>query len=229
MISFNLRSSLAIALICFVLGFCASFLLLGGCNKDSSDKSFISPKVLKQQADSIKVSYQAKITHLESKNQELQKELSTIKTQLDAAKTKTKKSATTIKKMIGPKGYPAKELLKKVNQPTVEMDNSLSPCDSLAEEVSEYIHDTEFKDSLYEARISIQDNVINVKDSVISASTKQFEKLSMVFDQSIHEQIKLASEYKQLRKQVKWQKRKGKLLAFGTAILSGLATHYLSQ
>ncbi|MEI9909787.1 MAG: hypothetical protein WDO71_08975 [Bacteroidota bacterium] len=157
------------------------------------------------------------------------KSLPPLKKQLDAAKTKTKASATTIKKIIGPKGYPAKELLKKVNQPTVEIDNSLSPCDSLAQEVSEYIQNTELKDSLYEAQISLQDSVINVKDLVISASIKQFEKLSTVFDQSIQEQLRLVSENKQLRKQVKRQKRNGKLLAFGTAVLSGLATHYLSQ
>lgn len=229
MISFNLKSSLAIAVICFVLGCCTAFLLLGDCNRNALDENLVKPEVLKQQADRIETSYQIKITELENKNLQLQTELSATKVQLNALKAKTKTKAATIKKMIGPQGYPAKELLKKIDPASVVMDSSLSPCDSLVQEVSEYIKDTELKDSLYEVQAGLQDSIITGKDSVIAIKTSQYSELSTVFDQSVKQQETLFSENKSLQRQVKRQKRKGRLLAIGTAILSGLATHYLTQ
>ncbi|OJW31528.1 MAG: hypothetical protein BGO54_13785 [Sphingobacteriales bacterium 46-32] len=229
MISFNLKSSLAIGVICFVLGCCITFLLFGGCNDDALNENLVKPEVLQQKADSIEACYQIKITELTNKNQQLQTELSATKVQLNAIKAKTKTKAATIKKMIAPQGYPAKELLKKIDPASVVMDSSLSPCDSLVQEVSGYIQDNELKDSLYELQIALQDNIIAGKDSIIAIKTSQYNELSTVFDQSIKQQEILFSENKSLRKQVKRQKRKGRLLALGTAILSGLATHYLTQ
>lgn len=229
MISFNLKSSLAIAVICFVLGFCTAFLLLGDCNSDSPNENLVKPEVLQQKADSIEACYQIKITELENKNLQLQTELSATKVQLNAIKAKTKTKAATIKKMIVPQGYPTKELLKKIDPASVVMDSSLSPCDSLVQEVSGYIQDNELKDSLYEVQVILQDNIIAGKDSIIAIKTSQYIDLSTVFDQSVKQQETLFSENKFLRKQVKRQKRNGRLLALGTAILSGLATHYLTQ
>lgn len=229
MISFNLRSSLAIAIICFVLGCCTAFLLVGGCNNDTKQESIAMPEMLKQQADSIKANYQAKITELETRNSHLQQELSTTKAQLKAAKTKTKSKAATIKKIIEPKGYPAKELLKKADSFSVVENSSLLPCDSLVEEVTQYMKLNETEDSLYEAQIAAQDSIIEVKDAVIAFKDSAHAALDKVFNQSLQEQDKLLSENRQLRKRLKRQKLKGKLLAFGSAVLSGLVTHYLIQ
>lgn len=229
MISFNLKSSLAIALICFVLGCCTALLLIGSCNNNNREPNFIQPDLLKKQADSIEDNYGTKITELETRNRLLHEELNTTKAELNAVKTKAKSKAATIKKLIEREGYPAKELLKKIDPSTVAIDSSLSLCDSLAQEVSEYIHLNETKDSLYEVQIGTQDNIISGKDSVIAFKTEEHNALNGLFNQSLKEQVRLLSENKQLQKRIKRQKLKGKLLALGTAILSGLATHYVTQ
>ncbi len=229
MISFNLKSSLTTAIICFILGCCTAFLLMGSCSNDEQQEKVALPRLLKKQADSIENFYQSKIAALETSNSRLQQELTITKTQLNDVKAKTKQKEATIKKIIAPKGIPAKELLKKVDPSSVAMGDNLSPCDSLVQEVREYMELSEEKKNYYETYIAIQDSIIEVKDSAIAVKTTEHTTLARLFDHSLDEQQKLFTENNQLRKQFKKEKRKGKLLALGTAVLSGLAAHYLTQ
>jgi hypothetical protein len=227
MISLKFRSSLAIAIICFILGICAAILLSGSCNGDKVSPNLVQPELLKQKADSITLTYNAVIMELENRNAGLQKELTGIKAQLNAVKPKAKTRATTIKKMIEPKGFPTRDLLKKVESSGMSTDSSLSPCDSLVKEVTGYLEYTELKDSLNESRAVLQDSIIAGKDSIITVKSLQYEGLLNVFNQSVEQQEILLAENKTLQKEIKRQKRKGKLLAIGTAILSAIATNYL--
>lgn len=229
MISFNLKSFAAIAIICFVLGCCVTFLLTSKCNNEVKPKSFISPKVLHWQADSIEASYKVNIIELESRNEQLQQELNLTKLELNAVKAKSKSKAATIKKIIDPKGYPAKELLEKADPSLMVMNSGLSTCDSLVQEVNEYVELNEVKDSLYEVQISIRDNLITSKDSIIAFKTEKHKVFSSLFNQSLQDQQKMLSENNRLRRRIKLQKLKGKLFAIGTGVLSGLATHYLTR
>src|SRR5258705_3751028 len=169
MITLNFKSPITTLIVGFLIGCLATFLLMGGCNNSKSDHETIAnPKELKKQADAVEASYQKKIGELQTSNQQLQHDLKLVRDQLSVIKGRTKQKEATIKKIIEPKGYPAKELLKKVNSPSATMDTSLSSCDSLVQEVSEYILENETKDSLYEAQANIQDSIITVKDSVIA-------------------------------------------------------------
>lgn len=228
MITFNLKTSFAVLLLGIVIGFCSSLLFKGcGSNNDVTHEKIIQPKDLKKQDATNEASYQAKITELENKNQQLQQELKTTKEQLAQIKSKTKQRENSIKKIIEPKGYPAKELLKKVNSPSIAMDSSLSPCDSLAQEVSEYMQENILKDSLFESQIAIQDSVITVKDSVIAFKTELHRGLQSIFSQSLAQQEILTKENIQLRKQFKRQKLRSKLVAIGVTVLSALTAKYL--
>lgn len=229
MISFNLKSSLAIAIICFVLGCCTTFLLTGSCNNGAKRENIVMPQILKRQADSIETLYQAKITKLETANRQLQQELTTIKVQLNDVKAKAKQKEAVIKKITEPKGYPAKELLEKATPSSAAIVSPLITCDSLVQEVNEYIELNEKKEVYYETYIAIQDSIIEGKDSIIAFKITEYNALSRLFDQSLHEQQKLLAENNQLYKRFKREKRKGKLLAVGTALLSGLITHYITQ
>jgi hypothetical protein len=68
-----------------------------------------------------------------------------------------------------------------------------------------------------------------VKDSVIAFKTELHTAFCGIFNQSLREQEKLLTENKHLRKQVKRQKLKTKLIAIGTAIIAGIGINYLVQ
>lgn len=228
MISFNLRSSIAIALICFFLGFVGSAFLLGSCNNDKeTEKSSLIIKNLEQQVKDTEAVYQQKVSELETKNRQLQKELTSTQIELFRIKLKTKERETRIKKLVQPNGLPAKDLLKKVKDSSTGINNNPSPCDSLAAEVSEYIKETVIKDSLYETQIGLQDSVIAVKDSIITHQSKLYSELRTSFLFSLEQQKELISENQLLHKKLKRQKRRSKIISFGMMVLSGAAVNYL--
>lgn len=227
MFLFNLKSSVAIALICFVSGCCMSFLLLDGCSGQIKNRNTASPKDLQKQVNKVKLFYQSQITALETQNQQLQKDLTSAKAQLEAIKLRSKTKAAAIKKRIEPNGYPAKELLKKADTSFIRNASIISPCDSLVQEVSDFMRDTEIKDSLYELQRTIQDSLLAGKDAVILIQKEQLESLSKLVDKAIEVQQLLFSENIQLRKRVKRQKLKGKLISIGAMILVGLTTNYI--
>lgn len=229
MISFNLKSSLGIALICFVAGFCIALLLVGSCNSGAKRKEVAHTAMLKAQADSLHAYYQNNIAAIQASNDQLILELNVAKWELDDLKTKTKNKAVTIKKMIAPKGYPAKELLKKKETFPVTADIGLNKCDSLAQLVSEYIQESETKDSLTELQDARKDSLISGKDAIIAMHESDNLNLSLLFRQSLQQQQKLDKENLRLHKRLKRQRTAGRLLSIGTAILSGVATYYITQ
>lgn len=228
MISFNLRSSIAIALICFILGFVGSAFLLGNCNNDKeTEKSSLIIKNLEQQVKDNEAVYQEKVSKLETKNRRLQKELTSTQIELFSIKLKTKERETRIKKLVQPKGLPTKDLLKKVKDSSISIINTPTSCDSLAAEVSEYIKETAIKDSLYETQIGLQDSMISVKDSIITHQSKLYSELKTSFSLSLEQQKELISENQLLHKKLKRQKRRSKIVTFGMMVLSGAAVSYL--
>jgi hypothetical protein len=227
MISFNLKSSLAIALICFVCGFVLAMMLINGCNHPVP-QGYVKRDVLQKQADSVRSVYQTKLSLLQSSNAKLVRELDSVRSKLANQKLKTKGKAEAIKKMVTPKGYPAKELLRK-NDTSYSGENNPTPCDSLAEAVTSYLEETELKDSLYESEVAIQDSIISGKDSIIEMQTTQFNKLSLVFDNALKQSKLLESENRSLQKKLRRQKLKGKFQVVIAAVLSGFATHNLTR
>lgn len=228
MISFNLRSSIAIALICFILGFVSCAFLLGNCNNnEETKKSSLIIKNLEQQVKDTEAVYQKKVSELETKNRQLQKELTNTQIELFRIKLKTKEREIRIKKLVQPKGLPAKELLQKVKDSSIGINNYSLFCDSLAVEVSEYIKETAVKDSLYEMHIGLQDSVITVKDSIITHQSKLYSELKTSFSLSLEQQKNLISENQLLHKKLKRQKRRSRIISFGMMVLSGAAVNYI--
>ncbi|MBN8877063.1 MAG: hypothetical protein J0I32_05910 [Sphingobacteriales bacterium] len=229
MISLRLKSSLAIALICFVLGCCTAFLLTTNCSSPSKSPALTHAALLKQQADSLHAHYHASITALEARNKQLTTELQSTKAELKAAKSKTNTKAAAIKKIINPPGYPAKELIKKSSASPVSENPTLQNCDSLKILVGEFLEETEQKDSIYEAYTLQQDSLITGKDEVIVLQENENRNLSFLFKQSLSQQTILEKDNLSLHKKIKRQRSAGRWLAVGSAIITGLATHYLSN
>ena len=229
MISLKFKSSIALLLTGLVAGFCLSFLFNGCGNDPAVTHETVTPtKDLKKEADVKEASYQAKITELENKNQQLKLELQSAKGQLVKMKSKSEQRETKIKAMIEPNGYTAKELLRKV-KPALVSATSLSLCDSLVQEVNEYMQENSMKDSLYEVQIGKQDSLIAGKDSIIENKTKLHQNLQTLFEQSLTQQEILSKENTQLRRKFKRQKFRSKLVTLGVTVLSGLAANYLIQ
>lgn len=230
MITFNLRSSIATALLSFVLGCCISFLLTGGCNNTSpSTSELITIEKLQKDFQDKQTAYQARISELQKKNATLQQELSSTQVELFTIKLKTKQKEKAIKKLVLPRtkpGLPARELLRKVNGKIVAIDSSVSSCDSLAIAVMEYLDENVVKDSLYEKQISLQDSVIRVKDVEITIRDSLYREIKTNFALSLAQQQLLAEQNGLFQKQLKRQKRRSKLLAFGSVILTGIVTNY---
>lgn len=229
MISLRLKSSISIALICFVVGCCTAFLLMANCGSPAKQPAMSSATLLKAQADSLHAHYQVTITDLEKRNKQLDTELQNTKVELKAAKAKAITKANEIKKIIYPPGYPAKELLKKSISLNPVIDSSLQKCDSLALLVSEYLQESEQKDRLYETQINWQDSLLSGKDEIIVLRQSENLNLSVLFKQSLAAQQYLETNNLKLRKKMKRQRSAGKWLALGSAVLSGLTTHYLSN
>lgn len=215
-------------LIGLVVGICL-MLVLRGCGKNSTENAgpIIPPKQIVKEAEKSETEYKEKIAKLEAESQELNKQLVDLRVELSALKSKTKSREATIKKMIEPKGYPAKDLAGTGRSGSLPIDSSLSPCDSLAREVTTYIAENIQKDSLYEAQAVKQDSIITIKDSVIAATVKVHEDFKVLLAKSVDQQQVLYGENKSLKKQLKRQKFRSTLKTLGFIVLSGAAAYLL--
>ena len=223
----NLKSSVIILAIGFLMGFSMIFLFLGNCHSpEINPKLTISPAEQKQQIERTGKEHQQIIAELEKKNQQLQQELTTTKGLLAKAKLKSKASETKIKKLTEPKGFPAKDLLVKV-KPQEIPDTIPTNCDSLINEVNEYIQDNAVKDSLYELQIGELDCIISIKDSIITQKEHHNKKLTFLLSQSLTQQQNLIKQNELLQKKFKRQKLRKKVVVIGATILSGIAVDYL--
>lgn len=228
MISLRFKSTLAIALICFVLGCCTVMLFTTKCNNAAGQPTLTRATLLKELADSLHTQYKTTIDQLKKNNRQLDLELQNTKIELKAAKEKTNRKAAEIKKLVTP-GYPASELLKKTVLSTSPIDSSLQKCDSLALLVSDYLQDVEEKDSLYETQLVQQDSLLTGKDNIIALQNSENSNLSILYNQSLAQQTLLEKDNHSLRKKIKRKKATSKWLALGSALITGITTHYLSN
>ncbi len=228
MFLFNLKSSIILLAIGFVAGFGTTF-LFKGCDNHSTlpHTNIVSTQDLKKQAATLEDTYQQQITELAKRNYRLQAKLKSAREELSQAKSKVRQRESRIKKIIDSNnGLPAKELLARA-KPEIPPDSVSIPCDSLADEVSEYIRENHLKDSLYESQAVMQDSIIEAKDSVITLKTEQYKGLQILFDESLQQQENLLKENKSLRKQFKRQRFKNTLKTIGLIIFSGTVTNYI--
>lgn len=222
----NVQLSIVTLILGVLVGVLVSLLLDLSYNDLLSTSPPDNTEVVRKEMAAKETVHLTKISELEKKTEKLSEELKSAQAQLSTIKSKTREREKTIKKMIEPKGLPAKELLERVNK-SVAVDTSLSPCDSLTQEVTGYIEENALKNSLYESQINTLDSIVAVKDSVIQLKTGLHKDLTVLFEQSLDKQDVLAKENLQLRKQFKRQKLKSKLITVGLMILSGTAANYL--
>jgi|GEM_PF-1631975 len=82
-------------------------------------------------------------------------------------------------------------------------------------------------DSLFRQVIHQQDTLLNIKDTLIAVHQSAYASLRASFDQSWRQQEVLLQANKQLTKNLKKQRRKTKLIALSSIIVTGLTAGYL--
>lgn len=225
----NLKMSISMLIGGLITGFFLSLFVQGcGNSAGTSNTAIVSPETIKSQLAEKVAGYEQKIAELETKNTDLQRQLKTAKNQLSAAKVKVQQREANIKKRIEPTGFPARQLLNKV-QPLPGVDSSLSPCDSLVKDIAAYIEENDVKDSLYEVQINTLDSIVDVKESVIAEKKRINKSVTEALTKSLEQQELLLKENQVLRNKSKRQKRRSKLATIGLMILSALGGKQLSH
>jgi len=205
-------------LITLLAGVLAGFLLSFLLNDESypAYKPQSSAKVIQLNSGNKERILLKRIDSLNNHQLKLTSELNNTKTELSKSKRKNLFLQRQVYNLID----------KEYTADTVER---LANCDTLQQIVVELIENSNFKDSLYEASISNYEDQLKNKDSTIQEQINLYSATKNFLHQSLHEQQLLEVQNKQLQKQVKRQKIKGKIVTAGLLILSGVVVSQLIQ
>lgn len=178
-----------------------------------------SPKQLKKEVAFSEAAYVKKADSLNRQNNQLVFQLANTKAALATANTKTARLQ--------------KEVFNLLDQRFTRQENGPShldaSCDSLANTIPVLIAASEEKDSLYNSAVVNLESQVQNRDSVVTLQQQQYETLKESFTKSIEAQTILTNDNKALKKTVRQQRTKSKLLSAALFILSGAAATYLSH
>jgi hypothetical protein len=206
------------------------FIFLNGCGNGNTaaTQKMVHSKELKKQIAQTEEVYRIKIAALQKQNADLQAQIVSTKKELAVIKNNTAIRKSSIKKLIDPIGFPARELMKKKNPTNLFIDSTVFPCDSLANQVSEYLVENDIKDSLYDSLVADLERINIMKDSIIATKDSKYNDLTTVLNQSLEQQNQLVQENKRLRRQNKRQPLKNALTAMGAIILGLVGAQYIT-
>lgn len=229
----NLKSTIVLCLIGFILGFFTRFLFFVNAPTPKENKAVANQsKTLKNEAEKNEISFQKQIETLQEQNISLQQDFELTRGALSRTKRGARNSECKIKTILKDRqhtgniqlSYPA---LDDIVQSTSETESGSSINDSLANEVLSYIEENRRKDSIYEVQLVQMDSILSGKDQVIESSLKAYSDLQLLFDQSLSNQKLLQKENLALKSDYRKQRVKSKLLGIGLTVLSGLTVSYL--
>ena len=226
MISLRLKLSVYILISGFLCGFVLAFFFMSAnCNSQPS-QSLPTNKIANKDIGTIEKGYQKQIAVLQKQNSELQQELQTTQSRLELSKQSVKQKESNIKKIIQ-SNNPQRKVLPFENYSVALFDTEPCECDSLKNEVTNYINENHRKDSLYEMQLATMDSVVSVKDSIINVNKGLYNSLHTIYNQTIAAQQFLQTENRLLKKKEKRRKVKNRLLATGLLIISGSFIHFI--
>ena len=130
-------------------------------------------KELKGQVNSIEEKYKTEIEYWVQKNNDLQKQIQQTETNLNASKQKENSLQGKI------------QILISQSKNLKDTSRIVSNCDSLNENVNQYITETNVRDSLCDNEITELKTVIQNKDSAMAGCEKSFSMLRQVVDSSL--------------------------------------------
>ncbi len=180
-------------------------------------ESKIVVKEMKEQVNSIETNYKEQIRYWISKNMALQNRIQQTDLELEKSRVKEKSMQGRIFTLITQ------------SKTLTDTFSIVSNCDTLKEKITEFILETNIKDSLCSAEITDLKTVICKQDSAMAVCQNSFMMLKQVTDSSFAMQTRLTDELNRASKQLRRERRKSKLLTTGVIILSGATTFLLLQ
>lgn len=195
------------------------FLLFSTC---SNDKEHLKPdkeqiQSAEQESNLVEEYYQNAFIHLKFHSDSLEKELSKAQRQLIATKIKLDQSKFDVVKLV------------EKDTAGLSAQQKLTNCDSLKEEVSDYVVWVDSTQSNYETTIRQLTNIVAVKDSEIVVCQISYTQLKSISDDNLQRERKLTEDLEIAYKQQRKNRIQNKLLAAGFLILSGVTTSLLIQ
>lgn len=195
------------------------FLLFSTC---SNDPQHLKPD--KEQAQSAEKEvilvdnhYREVFTLLKLHSDSLEKVLNKTQKQLIATKIKLEQSKFNVVSLVEKDTFGLSVLQK------------LNDCDSLKEEVSDYVVLVDSTQCNYETTIKQLTNIVAVKDSEIVVCQISYTRLKSITDDNLQRERKLTEDLETAYKQQRKKQIQNKVLAAGFLILSGLTTSLLIQ
>jgi TPP-dependent trihydroxycyclohexane-1,2-dione (THcHDO) dehydratase len=180
--------------------------------KTKIKESKIAVREMKEQVNSIENKYKLEIQYWIIKNNDLQKQIQETETNLNISKQKENSLKGKIQVLIS------------VSKNMKDTSEIVSNCDSIKENVNQFIAETNVRDSLCDNEISELKNVIQNKDSAMSVCETSFSMLKQVTDSSLALQNKLTDDLKLADRKIKRGNIKSKFLSAGAMILATTTT-----
>jgi hypothetical protein len=159
--------------------------------------------------------YEQKINAYKIKEDSLQRELSETKQKLFTYRKASLQNKKTVEKRIA-------------NRP-IDTILLVADCDSLRNEVRDYIHSVQQEDSLQQQTIDQQQELIAVKDTAISECNESFNELSRLTEKSISQQQELENRLQKAEKKLKRKAVYNRILAGTTLALVGVTAILITR
>ena len=172
-------------------------------------------KEMQTQINAIENKYKMEIQYWVQKNNALQEQIRKTETALSESKQKSNSLQGKIHVLIS---------TSNALQDTSEI---ISNCDSLKQQVSQFITEVNIKDSLCDNEISNLKDLIQNKDSAFAVCERGFLAFHGVLDFSLAQQTALADKLSLAEKKARRENLKAKFLSAGVFILSGITTTLL--
>lgn len=185
--------------------------------KSELKESKIAVKEMTAQVHSIESNYQSQLQYWIQKNNYLQVQIQKTDFALSQSKQKEKSLQGKIQVLISE------------SNTLTDTSEIVSNCDSIKQNVNQFIAETNIRDSLCDKEITDLKTLVQNKDSAMVMCDKSFSMLRQVTDSSLAFQSKLSDELKLADRKIKRGNIKSKFLTAGLMILTGITTTLLLQ
>lgn len=185
--------------------------------KTEVKESKMAVKGMQEQVNFIEYRYKAQVSYWKRKNNHLMKQIENTESALNQSKKNINSLQGRIQRLITD---------GKVLKDTIEI---ITNCDSLKEQVTQFISETETRDSLCDSEIVDLKTVIQNKDSALAISEKSLVLIKQAADSSLMAQRALADKLQLADKKRKRENIKSKILSAAVFILSGVTATLLLQ
>lgn len=169
--------------------------------------------LLKSQHVQLVSEYRHEIAVFKSRNDSLQKELSATKQQLLVYQNNVRRNKILVQ--------------DRVNKQSADTITKLADCDSLKQEVGNYIITVEQEDSLQQKAITELEAVVVNKDSALAFCEQHFESMTNLAMQSLDGQQKLEKDLQKANNKLKRRVVLTRILAGTTIVLTAVTAAFI--